>query len=82
MAGVDELMGTGRHVRQDAEPTKGIDPLEGADRGGGQALTRDAVEAVAARDEVGRDRMLDAVLPEGGARRSRSKSNRRTSFAS
>jgi hypothetical protein len=61
MAGVDQLFRARRHVGQDAQPTEGIGSLERLAIGDGRAA--DAVETVAARDEVAGQLVLGIALP-------------------
>src|SRR5262249_24527574 len=58
MAHIDQLLRHRRRVGEEAEPAERIDPLELADRLRRHALARDAVEAIAAGDEVARDLAL------------------------
>src|SRR5262249_34396709 len=68
VVGIDQLVTDRRRVREDAEPAERIDPLELLDRGRLDAGAADAVEAVAAGDEVAENLVGDAVLHVGYAR--------------
>ena len=66
--GVDQLVVDGRRIGEDAEPAEGIDALVDADRLLRDRLAADAVEAVAAGDEVAVDLVaLAAGLCSAGA---------------
>lgn len=63
---VDEFVGYGRGVGEEAEPAEGVDFFIGFEDVGGYGLARYAVEAVAACDEVAVDAVGLAVLLVGG----------------
>ena len=64
VAGVDQLLRGRRRGRQDAEPGERIDPLEDLEHAVRHARPADAVEAVAAGDEVAAHFQRGVVLPE------------------
>ena len=68
VVGVNQFVVDRRRLRQDAEPAERIDPLEGLDRRRLDAGAADAVEAVAAGDEIAVDLAGHAVLDIGDAR--------------
>src|SRR5690606_9059075 len=63
--GVDQLIGDGRLVDENAKPAKGIDALESGEGGLGHALAADAVETVAAGNVAAVDAMGGAILGIG-----------------
>ncbi len=65
MVGIDQLFGAGRHVGQDAQPAEGINPLELAAHTRRDGLAADAMEAVAAGDELAVQPVGLAVLVVG-----------------
>ena len=71
--GIDQLVIRRRRLRQNAEPAERIIALEHAEHAVGNARPADAVEAVAAGDEVAIDLLRAALMREADLRlRSRS----------
>jgi len=68
MVGIDQLVADRRRIRKNPEPAERIDPLECLDRGRFYAGAADAVEAVAAGDEIAGDLVGCAVLDIADAR--------------
>ena len=68
VVGVDELVHRRRDLREDPEPAERVLALERAQHAGGDALAADAVEAVAAGDEVALELVGRAVVREADAR--------------
>jgi hypothetical protein len=64
VARVDQLGLVGRRGGQDAQPGEGVLPLVGVSRGSRQRAAAEAVEAVAAGDELAVEDLLGAVLGE------------------
>src|SRR5262249_19605274 len=67
---VDQLVGR-RRLHQNAKPTEGTGPRVFAPRPGWDGRQRDAVAAVATRDEIARQLTRLAVVPEEYPRRRR-----------
>jgi hypothetical protein len=67
MVVVGQFVRDRRRLRQDAEPAERIDPFEGLDRRRLDAGAADAVEPVAAGNEVAGDLVAGAVLVKGNA---------------
>ncbi len=68
MVRVDELVRGGLDLRQDAEPCERIHTLEQSQHVWRHARSRDAVEAVAAGDEVAFEHLLRPAGAEAHAR--------------
>src|SRR5882672_2466653 len=65
---VDQFVGHGRRIAQDAEPAEGIDALERRERMDRDTLAAHAVKAVAAGDELAGDLLITSALAIADAR--------------